>query len=201
MKPTVTPTFFPTSADFRNWLEKHHDKERELLVGFYKKGSSKPSIDWPQSVDEALCFGWIDGVRRSIDEESYSIRFTPRKKGSTWSAVNVRKVAELSAEGRMHAAGLAAWEARSEDKTAIYSYENRAEAKLGAAAERRFKANKAAWANFQARPAGFRHLATFWVMSAKREETRQHRLEQLIADSAQGRRIGPLTRPGAKAPS
>ena len=186
----MTPKFFATPAAFRKWLEKNHAKEQELLVGFYKKGSGKPSIDWPQSVDEALCFGWIDGIRRTIDEESYSIRFTPRKKGSNWSAVNVRKVAELIQAGKMAPAGMAAWEARKEDKTAIYSYENRKELKLDPALERQLKANKAAWEYFQSRPAGYRHLATFYVMSAKREETRQRRLEKLIADSAAGRPIG-----------
>ena len=188
----MKPTFFVTPAEFRKWLEKNHQKEQELLAGFYKKGSGKPSIDWPQSVDEALCFGWIDGIRRNIDAVSYSIRFTPRKKGGNWSAVNVRKVGELIAAGKMKPAGLAAFEARSEAKTAIYSYKNRKAAKLGAAAEKAFKTNKAAWEYFQARPAGYRHTATYWVMSAKREETRQRRLEQLIADSAAGRLIKQL---------
>jgi uncharacterized protein YdeI (YjbR/CyaY-like superfamily) len=188
----MTPTFFATPAAFRKWLEKNHQKEQELLVGFYKKGSGKPSIDWPRSVDEALCFGWIDGIRRNINEESYSIRFTPRKKGSNWSAVNVRKMGELIEARKVHPAGLAAWEARKEDKTAIYSYENRKEAKLDPALERQLKANKAAWGYFQARPAGYRHTATYWVMSAKRVETRQRRLEQLIADSAAGRLIKQL---------
>ena len=184
------PRFFKTPADFRKWLERNHEKEHELLVGFYKKGSGKPSIDWPQSVDEALCFGWIDGVRRNIDEESYSIRFTPRKKGSNWSAVNVRKMAELTAQGRVTPAGRAAFEARTEDKTAIYSYENRDKAQLDAAAEKAFKANAEAWEYFQSRPPWYRRTATHWVVSAKREETRQRRLEQLIADSAAGRLIG-----------
>ena len=195
----MKPSFFPTPAHFRKWFEQHHDTEPELLVGFYKKGTGKPSIDWPQSVDEALCFGWIDGVRRSIDEESYSIRFTPRRKGSIWSAVNVRKVAQLTQEGRMHATGLAAYEAREENKTAIYSYENRADAKLDEAGEQQFKANDAAWMYFQARPSWYRTAAIHWVANAKREETRTRRLEQLISDSAQERTVGPLTRPGTKA--
>ena len=196
----AAPRFFKTPADFRKWLEKNHDKADELLVGFYKKGSGKPSIDWPQSVDEALCFGWIDGVRRSIDEESYSIRFTPRKKGSNWSAVNVRKMEQLLKDGKVAPAGLAAYEARDEKKTAIYSYENRNEAQLDAASERTFEANKAAWEFFQSRPPWYRRTATYWVISAKQEETRQRRLEQLIADSAAGRLIGlvpPSRQPGA----
>ena len=191
----MKPRFFKTPAAFRAWLEKNHDAEDELLVGFYKKGSGKASIDWPQSVDEALCFGWIDGIRRNIDEESYSIRFTPRKKDSNWSAVNVRKMKELTEAGKMTPAGQAAFDLRREDKTAIYAYENRKEAKLDPALEKRLKANKAAWEYFQTRPAGYRHLATFYVMSAKREETRQRRLERLIEDSAAGRPIGEITGP------
>ena len=184
------PKFFKTPAELRKWLEKNHDKEDELLVGLYKKGSGKPSIDWPQVVEEVLCFGWIDGVRRSLDDESYVNRITPRRKGSNWSAINIAKVQELIAQGRMTPAGLAAFEARRKDKTAPYSYENRKEAKLDPALERQLKANKAAWEFFQARPAGYRHIATFYVMSAKREETRQRRLERLIEDSASGRLIG-----------
>ena len=189
------PKFFKTPADLRKWLEKHHDKEQELLVGLYKKGSGKPSIDWPQVVEEVLCFGWIDGVRRSLDDESYVNRITPHRKGSNWSAVNIRKVEELIAQGRMHPAGLAAFEARKKDDPAPYSYENRKEIQLDPALERQLKANKKAWEYFQARPAGYRHTATFYVMSAKREETRQRRLERLIADSAAGRPIGLLARP------
>src|SRR5688572_18622378 len=184
------PKFFKTPAELRRWLEKNHDKEDELLVGLYKKGSGKTSIDWPQVVEEVLCFGWIDGVRRSLDDESYVNRITPRRKGSNWSAINIAKVQELIAQGRMTPAGLAAFEARSADKEAPYSYENRDQAKLDAAAERKLKANKAAWEFFQSRPPWYRRTATFWVVSAKREETRQRRLEQLIADSAAGRLIG-----------
>ena len=146
----MEPTFFATPDEFRAWLQEHHATESELLVGFHKKGSGRPSITWPQSVDQALCFGWIDGVRRRIDDAGYSIRFTPRKARSTWSAINVRRVGELTAQGLMHPAGIAAFERRSHDKTAIYSYEQRQAAELEPEQERRFKANKRAWAWFQA---------------------------------------------------
>jgi uncharacterized protein YdeI (YjbR/CyaY-like superfamily) len=193
----VEPTFFATPDEFRAWLEAHHETESELLVGFHKKGSGRPSITWPQSVDQALCFGWIDGVRRSIDADSYSIRFTPRQARSTWSAVNVKRVGELTAEGLMQPAGLAAFERRTDDRTGIYSHERRKEAKLEPEQERAFKADEQAWAWFQAQPPWYRRTATHWVVSAKREATRQRRLEQLIADSAAGRTVGPLTRPGS----
>jgi uncharacterized protein YdeI (YjbR/CyaY-like superfamily) len=193
----VEPTFFATPEEFRAWLEEHHETEGELLVGFHKKGSGLPSMTWPQSVDQALCFGWIDGVRRSIDAASYSIRFTPRKARSTWSAGNVKRVGELTAEGLMHPAGLAAFERRTADRTAIYSYERSKEAKLEPEQERAFKADAGAWAWFQAQAPWYRRTATHWVVSAKREETRQRRLERLIEDSAAGRTIPLLTRPGS----
>ena len=184
----MEPTFFATPADFRAWLEKHHDEEKELLVGFYKRGSGRPSLTWPESVDEALCFGWIDGVRRGRDEESYTIRFTPRKPGSTWSAVNVARVEELTRLGRMRPAGLAAFEKRSEAKTGIYSYEQKEDAKLDKAEERQLRANKAAWEFFQSQPPWYRRNAIWRVVSAKKEETRKKRLAKLIEESAQGRR-------------
>jgi uncharacterized protein YdeI (YjbR/CyaY-like superfamily) len=189
----MEPTFFATPEEFRAWLTEHHETETELLVGFHKKGSGRPTITWPQSVDQALCFGWIDGVRRSIDDASYSIRFTPRKARSTWSAVNVKRVAELTEQGLMRPAGIAAFERRSDDKTAIYAYEQRKAAALHPEQERRLKANAAAWAWFQAQPAGYRRTATYWVISAKRPETRDRRLEKLIEDSAAGRPIPSLT--------
>ncbi len=191
----MEPTFFATPADFRAWFAAHHATERELLVGFYKKGTGRPSITWPEAVDEALCVGWIDGIRRSIDADSYSIRFTPRKARSTWSTVNVNRVAELTALGRMLPAGLRAFAERSEDKTSIYAYEQE-HAALDVGAEARFRANAAAWEFFQSRPAGYRHTAIWWVVSAKRDETKQKRLATLIEDSAQGRTIRHLTRPG-----
>ena len=188
----MKPTFFTTPAAFRRWLERNHDKADELLVGFWKKDSGKPSITWPESVDEALSFGWIDGVRRRIDDESYSIRFTPRRRGSIWSAVNIKRATELSKLGRMAPAGLRAFEARDEKKSAIYSYENRPR-DLAPEYEKRFRANEKAWDFWSAQPPGYRRLATYWVMEAKKEETRERRLTLLIDDSAHGRRLGALS--------
>ncbi|HET9983341.1 MAG TPA: YdeI/OmpD-associated family protein [Longimicrobiales bacterium] len=193
MDSVATPTFFATPAEFRAWLERNHDTVRELLVGFYKKGSGRPSITWPESVDEALCFGWIDGVRKSIDAESYTIRFTPRKAGSIWSAMNTKRAAELIELGRMRPAGLAAFEKRDERKTNRYSFE-REHVELDAAQQERFRANARAWAFFQAQAPSYRKVATWWVVSAQREATREKRLATLIADSEAGRRIGPLRR-------
>jgi uncharacterized protein YdeI (YjbR/CyaY-like superfamily) len=189
----MKPTFFATPAEFRRWLEKHHDSESELLVGFYKKGSGRPSITWPESVDEALCFGWIDGVRKTLDEDSYTIRFTPRRKGSIWSKVNTRRAEELIELKRMHPSGLKAFEARDPEKTGIYSFE-RENAQLSAEDEATFRANRKAWRFFELQPPGYRKIAIFYVMSAKREETRARRLRTLINESAAGRRIG-LLRP------
>jgi uncharacterized protein YdeI (YjbR/CyaY-like superfamily) len=184
----VKPKYFRTPAEFRRWLEKHHTTEQELLVGFYKKDSGKPSITWPESVREALCFGWIDGIRRNVDEESYSIRFTPRKRTSTWSAINIKYVAELIEQGLMRPAGLAAFEARRENKSGIYAYEQRTaiipEPYLG-----KLRKNKAAFEFFEAQPAGYRKQMSWWVVSAKQEETRLKRLKKLISESAAGRRL------------
>lgn len=184
----MKPVFFPKQSDFRKWLEKNHDKETEVLVGFYKVGSGKPSLTWSQSVDEALCFGWIDGVRKSIDEESYSIRFTPRKPKSIWSAINIKKVEELTKQGLMHPAGLAAFNKRDENKSKIYAYE-REHAKLDKEFEKRFKSNKKAWAFFQLQAPYYRKVATYWVMSAKQEATRISRLEKLIKASEAGQKV------------
>ena len=189
------PTFFATPSDFRAWLEAHHDTASELLVGFYKKGSGKPSITWPESVDEALCFGWIDGIRNSLDADSYTIRFTPRTARSTWSAVNIKRVAELTELGRMRPAGLKAFAARTEDNSGIYAYEQRENAALDPAYEQEFQTNPAAWAFWQAQPPGYRKTATWWVVSAKQDATRRKRLATLIADSAAGRRLAQLARP------
>jgi uncharacterized protein YdeI (YjbR/CyaY-like superfamily) len=194
----MEPTFFATPAEWRAWLQEHHDSERELLVGFYRRASGRPSITWPESVDEALCFGWIDGVRRSRDAESYTIRFTPRQRRSTWSAVNVARVRELEAEGRMHAAGLEAFARRSDDRTAIYSYEQRRTATLSEEQEAQLRADPAAWAYFQAQPPSWRRTAAHWVTSAKREETRERRLAQLVEACAEGRRPPALTPPGRR---
>ena len=193
----LTPTdvqFFATPADFRKWLQRHHQSATEVWVGFYKKETGRPSMTWPESVDEALCVGWIDGIRKRLDEESYTIRFTPRKAQSTWSAVNIARVAELTREGRMQPAGLAAFEKRVDARSAIYSYEQRKAAEFDEEAERQFRANKKAWEFFLSQPPWYRRTATYKVISAKREETRQKRLAALIADSAAGRRIRELDR-------
>ena len=191
----MKPTFFATAAKFRAWLEAHHEMETELLVGFYKRASGKPSITWPEAVDEALCFGWIDGVRRSLSEDAYTIRFTPRKPTSIWSSINVARVAELTKLGRMRPAGVRAYSARKPEKTGIYSFERNQAAKLSPEQERKLMANRNAFVFFEGQPPWYRRAATHWVISAKREETRDRRLAQLIADSAGGRTIPPLTRP------
>jgi uncharacterized protein YdeI (YjbR/CyaY-like superfamily) len=185
------PIYFATPAKFRAWLEKNHARRPELVVGFYKKASGKKSMTWPEAVDEALCFGWIDGVRHSVDDERYTNRFTPRRPRSNWSAVNIRRVKALIGEGRMRPAGLEAYKAR--DATAGYSYEQRDAARFARADERRFRADERAWSYFQARPASYRKAATWWVTSAKKPETQQRRLERLIADSRKGRTVPPLT--------
>ena len=190
----MKPIFFAGAAEFRAWLERHHDDTDELLLGVYRKSSGAPGITRPEAVDEALCFGWIDGKGQRIDDRRYTIRFTPRRKGSNWSSVNVKRVGELKRLGRMHPAGLAEFKARRKDRSGIYSYEQRHKASLAAPDERRFRANKKAWSFFQARPAGYRTTAIWWVVSAKREETRDRRLATLIDDSEHGRTIAPLTR-------
>lgn len=191
----MEPIFFATAAEFRTWLRKNHRTATEVLVGFHKRATGVPSITWPEAVDEALCFGWIDSVRRSIDEQRYTNRFTPRKSRSNWSAINVKRAKELIELGRMTAAGLAAFEARSDDRTAVYSYEQRKAATLDPDQGARFRRNAKAWEFFQAQAPWYRRAAVHWVVSAKREETRRKRLATLIGDSARGRRIGPLTPP------
>ncbi len=187
------PTFFPTPAGFRTWLEAHHHRLREQLVGFHKKSSGKPSITWPESVEVALCFGWIDGVRRSIDETSYTIRFTPRRPTSTWSAVNIKRVQQLKKTGLMHPAGLKAFAARSEKKSGIYSYEQRKSAKFTREQEKQFRANKSAWEFFRSQAPWYQRVTTYWVISAKKEETKLKRLSVLI-DHSQNRRTLPQLR-------
>lgn len=186
--PVGKVVYFESPAHFRRWLEKHHATETVLWAGFHKKGSSRPSMTWPESVDQALCFGWIDGVRKRIDETRYTIRFTPRKARSTWSLINVDRLKELIAQKLMKPAGLTAFEARQTKKTGLYSYENRP-ADLDEAFAKTFRRDKAAWAFFQAQPPSYRKLANWYVASAKKEETRQKRLARLIADSAAGKRI------------
>jgi uncharacterized protein YdeI (YjbR/CyaY-like superfamily) len=190
----MKPTFFATAAELRAWLEENHTTATELFVGFYRRSSGKTSITWQELVDEELCFGWIDGVRKGIDEVSYANRITPRKLRSTWSAINIARVKELIARGRMRPAGLKAFERRTDDRSAIYSYEQRTNTKLDPERERSFRANKKAWAFFQAQRPSYRRAATWWVISAKREETRQKRLVTLIRDSQNGRTVAPLTR-------
>lgn len=183
------PTFFATSAAFRRWLQKHAAQSAELLVGFHKVGSGRPCMTWSESVDEALCFGWIDGVRRRIDEHSYSIRFTPRKPASIWSAVNIAKMEQLQVAGRMTPAGLAAFSHRQAHKSAIYSHEQPSAAELPEAQLREFKRHRKAWQFFEAAPAGYRKSMLHWVTSAKRAETRESRFAQLLAASRAGARI------------
>jgi len=182
------PTFFDTDADFRRWLAAHHETAPDLLVGFRKKGTGKASIDWPQARDQGLCFGWIDGVRKSLGEESYTIRFTPRRKGSIWSRVNVERYAALTAAGQMTEAGVRAYE-KNKGRTGVYAYEN-ALKDLTAAETAAFSNNKAAWADWEKRPPGYRKVALHWMTSAKKAETRARRLATLIEDSEAGRKIG-----------
>jgi uncharacterized protein YdeI (YjbR/CyaY-like superfamily) len=182
------PTFFPTPSDFRAWLEAHHDKLREQLVGFHRKASGKPSITWSESVEVALCFGWIDGVRKSLDETSYTIRFTPRKPTSNWSSININLVRKLTKQGLMHPAGLKAFAARDEKKSAIYSYERKT-ARFTREQEKQFHADKAAWDFFRSQAPWYQRVTTYWVISAKREETKLKRLSELIGHSQNQRRI------------
>lgn len=191
------PRFFATRAKWRAWLEKHHNSKPELDVGFHKKGSGLKSMTYPEAVEEALCFGWIDGVRYSIDATSYRNRFTPRRKGSYWSDVNLAKAEELIAQGRMHPAGLAEFEKRDRSASRRYSFEQR---KLGLSAEYEatLRANVSAWEFFQAMPPSYRKPASWWVMSAKKEETRQRRLATLIECSAARRKVPPLAPPSEK---
>ena len=184
----MTPTFFPTPADFRAWLAANHDKETALLVGFYKVGSGKPSMTWSQSVDEALCFGWIDGVRKSIDADSYCIRFTPRKSKSIWSAVNMAKIEELTTLNLMHPAGVAAFAKREESKSKIYAYEQK-EVSLSDEFEKPFKANEKAWVFFQKQAPWYKKRSINWVMSAKQLATQLSRLDKLISESAEGLKL------------
>jgi uncharacterized protein YdeI (YjbR/CyaY-like superfamily) len=191
----MEPRFFASPDEFRAWLETNHATESEALVGFCKKHAGRRSMTWTESVREALCFGWIDGLTRRIDDDSYCIRFTPRRPRSNWSAVNVRHVEELLRAGHMRPTGIAAFEARAPEKTGVYTYENRHAAKLGPEQEEQFRAKARAWEFFQAQPTGYRQMAIFWVLGAKREETRARRFAKLIDDSAHGRRIAPLRAP------
>jgi uncharacterized protein YdeI (YjbR/CyaY-like superfamily) len=193
----MKPIFFSTPADLRKWLNANGQKQSELWVGFYKKSSEKPGITYPEAIDEALCLGWIDGVRKSVASDAYTIRFTPRKTKSQWSAVNIRNVERLTKAGRMTLVGLKAFEG-AKDQPRKYSFEQKEESRFDPTGERKFRANGKAWAFFQSQPPWYRRTSTFWVMSAKKEETRQRRLETLIADSESGKSIKLLTRPVPK---
>jgi len=198
-EPHLEATYFASPEEFRRWLMKHHESARELWVGFHKRHTGRPTLTWPESVDEALCFGWIDGIRKSVNAEAYMIRFTPRKRTSIWSSVNIRKATTLVENGRMQPAGLRAFQARDEKKSGVYSFEQqRKDARLSARQLKQFRAKAKAWKFFQAQPAGYQRIAAFYVVSAKREETRERRLSILIAESAAGRRLGLVTPPSAK---
>ena len=190
----MKPIFFASPSAFRAFLQEHHAQPGELWVGFYKKDSGRPSITWPEAVDVALCFGWIDGVRKSLGDASYTIRFTARKPRSVWSAVNVKRAGELTRMGLMQPPGLEAFERRVEERSVIYSYEQKKAPKLSEEDEKRFRARKEAWDFFQAQAPWYRRTATWWIISAKRPETRMKRLLTLIDDSEHGRTIPPLTR-------
>jgi uncharacterized protein YdeI (YjbR/CyaY-like superfamily) len=184
----LKPKFFRTPADFETWLEKNYARATELWVGFYKKDSGKPSITWPESVDQALCFGWIDGIRKRVDETSYQIRFTPRRRGSIWSAINIKRADELARQKRMRPAGLKAFAARIDNKSGIYSYEQRT-TELAEPYATHLKKNKAAWNFFRMQPPSYRKMIGWWIVSAKKEETRMARLAKLIGESAKGKRL------------
>jgi uncharacterized protein YdeI (YjbR/CyaY-like superfamily) len=185
----MKPVFFKTSAEFRKWRDKNYDKETELLVGFYKKGTGKPSITWPESVDVALCYGWIDGVRRSYNEDSYTIRFTPRKANSTWSTININKMQELMAKGLVKPEGIAAFEKRKEANSEVYAYEKKGIEALSKDYEAAFKGNKAAWDFFVKQAPSYKKVIIHWIMSAKQEKTRLSRLEKAIKASEEGKRL------------
>lgn len=191
----MKPKFFKKPADLRKWFEQNHETIEELWVGYHKKATGKPSITWPESVDQALCFGWIDGIRKSVDEHSYMIRFTPRRPKSVWSAINIKKVKELTEKGLMHPNGSAAFDKKEDHRSGIYSFEqDKKNLKLPPDYEKQFKANKKAWAFYQSMPPSYRRTSAHWVISAKQEATRLKRLQTLITDSEEGIKIKPLRR-------
>ena len=196
----MKPRYFASPAEFRRWLDDHHATRDELVVGFHKRATGKPSLTWPESVDEALCYGWIDGIRRRVDAGRYTIRFTPRRAGSIWSAINVRRVGQLSKLGRMQPAGLEAFKKRTANRSRVYSFEQRKKLRLPAGYVRQFKKNADAWRFFNSQPPWYQRTTTWLVISAKKEETRLRRLAGLIRDSAAGRRIGILESPKAGKP-
>jgi uncharacterized protein YdeI (YjbR/CyaY-like superfamily) len=187
----MSPIFFASPTDLREWFEKNHNTEKELWVGFYKTNTGKPSVTWPEAVDQALCFGWIDGVRKSLEEDSYVIRFTPRKPNSIWSAINIKKVEELTKLGLMRPAGTDAFDKRDEKKSRVYSFEQK-NIQLDKNFEKQFRQNKKAWKFFQSQPPSYQRPAIWLVISAKQEVTKQKRLSILIKDSEAGQKINPL---------
>jgi len=187
------PRYFATPAALRAWFKRHHAKAPELLLGYWKVGSGRPSVTWPESVDEALCVGWIDGIRRRIDERRYTIRFTPRRPGSVWSRINVRRVAALIDEGRMLPAGIAVFEARGSKHKRGYSYSDRVD-RFPAEIEAVLRAKPVAWVFFDEQPPGYKRNVIHWIVSARQEPTRLRRLATLIEDSAAGRRVGETKR-------
>lgn len=189
----MNPVFFATPLEFRAWLEQHHTTQTELWVGYYKKDTKKPSITWPESVDQALCFGWIDGIRKSLGPESYTIRFTPRKKSSIWSAVNLMRMVELIEQGLVYPKGLEIYQNRDPKKAEIYSHE-REEAQLEPAHQQVLEASPKAWEYFQKQAPSYRKAAILWVLNAKQEATRLKRLQTLIEDSQNGYKIAPMRR-------
>ncbi|HET6531582.1 MAG TPA: YdeI/OmpD-associated family protein [Actinoplanes sp.] len=186
--------FFATPAELRAWYEANHDKAADLIVGYWKKHTGRPGVSHTEAIEQALCFGWIDSIGRRIDDDRYQVRFTPRRTGSVWSAVNIAAVARLTEEGRMHPAGAAAFASRRPDRVATYSYEQPDDAQLDEAQLVRMKADDQAWQWFSAQPPSYRRAAVHWVVSARRADTRDRRLQQLITDSAAGRRVPPLVR-------
>jgi uncharacterized protein YdeI (YjbR/CyaY-like superfamily) len=184
----MKPRYFKSQADFRRWLEAHHASAPELLVGFWKKDSGKGGLGYKEAVDEALCFGWIDGIKKRVDDSSYTHRFTPRRRGSIWSAINLKRMKELIASGLVSKAGLETYEGRDPKKAGLYSFENRPQA-FDPAIEKTFRANARAWTFFLAQPPGYRKVCIFFVMSAKKEETRLRRLEVLMNASSKGQRL------------
>lgn len=190
--PHATPRFFRSADELRRWFDRNHAKVETLQVGFYKKSSKKKGVTYAEALDEALCHGWIDGVRHGIDDERYTIRFTPRRPGSIWSLVNTKRAKELEAEGRLKPPGLKVFKNRDAEKTKKYSYEATSKLVFDAAFKKRFAANRKAWAFFQSRTPRYRELASWWVMSAKKEETRSRRLDELIACSERGEKPKPF---------
>ena len=199
-KPDPEPIFFESPEEFYAWLEEHHATATEVYVGYWKKHTGKASLTWSQAVDQALCFGWIDTRVHRIDDDRHMQRFTPRKPGSNWSKVNVEKMKRLTDAGLVKPAGLAAFEKRREDRTGVYSFERKEEARLEPEQEERFRANPAAWEFFESQAPWYRRTAIHLVISAKKPETRERRLNQLIEDSAAGRRLNQLTSPGRQKP-